>query len=73
MGIGIVFGLIVGAILYPFYDFQSGEFYEDKHFFEVPEEEVIIEKPTHHTYQRNKLPPIDETYKGSEIVLETSN
>lgn len=61
MAIGIAFGLITGAFLYCCYDFQSSEFYEDKHYFEVPEEEVV--KPA--AVSRKKLPPLDNTYKGS--------
>lgn len=33
MGIAIVFGLLGGAIIYPFYHYETEDFFDDNHYF----------------------------------------
>ena len=78
MGIGIGVGILTGFILRCFYKFINEELFEDKVYFEVPEEEVI-EKPNPKEVespgQKRKLPPINfpTREEPSEIVLDATN
>ena len=36
LGIAVAFGLLAGGIISIFYDFHNSEFFDDKHYFEVP-------------------------------------
>lgn len=36
MGIGIVFGLLAGVVIYPFYHCETDDFFDDCHYFELP-------------------------------------
>lgn len=38
MGIGIAFGLLAGAVIYPFYHQETQDFFDDNHYFELPHE-----------------------------------
>jgi ammonium transporter Rh len=36
MGIGIIFGLLAGVVIYPFYHYETQDFFDDNHYFELP-------------------------------------
>lgn len=38
MGIGIVFGLLAGVVIYQFYHFESNDLFDDSYYFELPHE-----------------------------------